>query len=65
VAGKTLPVFGNNSVFVPRIPAGSAHWPFIRSWPELKMTLAGIVKMSRLQNVDIAPLPKPHPSGKL
>jgi hypothetical protein len=41
-------------------PRALAYWPVYPLVAEL-----GIAKMSRLQNVDIALLPKPHSSGTL
>ena len=68
VAGKPLPVFVDDSALIPRnVPAGSgvlAGYPLLADF-EINPAGLGIVKMSRLQNVDLAVLPKSHFSGRL
>jgi hypothetical protein len=68
VAGKPLPVFVDDSALIPRnVPAGSevlAGYPLLADF-EINPAGLGIVKMSRLQNVDFAVLPKSHFSGRL
>ena len=66
---KTFSAFDDDYGLVPRnVPASSGAltgYPLVAKVENLSWPNSRIVKMSRLQNVDIAPLPESHLSGTL